>query len=129
MARPELCVLLAYAKRLVRDQLLPSSLPGRPLPGRRPRRCTSRARSSSGSARTWPAHPLRREIIATIVVNDVINSMGITFVARMAAETGRRADEICRAFLIAREVSQARKHWDDVEALDQRGADRCRRPS
>ena len=58
----------------------------RPVPGRRPGRRTSPARWSSGSARTWPRHPLRREIIATIVTNDVINSMGITFVA---ADGGR----------------------------------------
>ena len=43
--------------------------------------------------------------------------MGSTFVARMAAETGSSADEICRAFLIARDVTNARKHWDRVEAL------------
>ena len=39
-------------------------------------------------------HPLRREIIGTIITNDVINSMGITFVARMAAEIGATPDEI-----------------------------------
>ena len=43
-------------------------------------------------------HPLRRELIATIVTNDVINSMGMTFVPRMTAETGATADEVCRAF-------------------------------
>jgi glutamate dehydrogenase len=116
MARPELCVLLAYAKRLVRDQLLPSSLPDDPyldddlvmyFPGPVVERFGSHL----------VTHPLRREIIATIVVNDVINSMGSTFVARMAAETGSSADEICRAFLIARDVTNARKHWDRVEAL------------
>ena len=53
-------------------------------------------------------HPLRREIIATIVTNDVINSMGITFVPRMAAETGASPDEVARAFIAAREVSVAR---------------------
>jgi glutamate dehydrogenase len=116
MVRPELCVLLAYAKRLVRDQLLPSSLPDDPyldddlamyFPGPVVERFGSHLAT----------HPLRREIIATIVVNDVINSMGSTFVARMAAETGSSADEICRAFLIARDVTNARKHWDRVEAL------------
>ena len=30
MARPELCVLLAYAKRLLRDEILPSTLPDDP---------------------------------------------------------------------------------------------------
>jgi glutamate dehydrogenase len=116
MVRPELCVLLAYAKRLVRDQLLPSSLPDDPylnddlamyFPGPIVERFGSHL----------VTHPLRREIIATIVVNDVINSMGSTFVARMASETGSSADEICRAFLIARDVTNARKHWDRVEAL------------
>jgi len=116
MVRPELCVLLAYAKRLVRDQLLPSSLPDDPylnddlamyFPGPVVERFGSHL----------VTHPLRREIIATILVNDVINSMGSTFVARMAAETGSSADEICRAFLIARDVTNARKHWDRVEAL------------
>jgi glutamate dehydrogenase len=62
-------------------------------------------------------HPLRREIVGTIITNDVINSMGITFVARMATEIGATPDEISRAFLIAREVSQARSHWDHVERL------------
>ena len=65
-----------------------------------------------------PSHPLRREIIATIVTNDVINSMGITFVPRMAAETGATAEEVARAFLVARDVSAARDRWDAVERLD-----------
>src|SRR4029079_4853879 len=63
-------------------------------------------------------HPLRREMIATIVTNDVINSMGITFVPTMAAETGASPDEAPRAFIAAREVSVARERWDDIERLD-----------
>jgi glutamate dehydrogenase len=117
MARPELCVLLAYSKRLLREQLLPSTLPDDPyldadMAAYFPREVVDRFGSY------LPSHPLRREIVATIVTNDVINSMGITFVNRMAAETGATPDEISRAFLIAREVSSAREHWDDVEQLD-----------
>ena len=48
----------------------------------------------------------------------MINSMGITYVPRMAAETGAAADEVVKAFLVAREVSDARVRWDDVERLD-----------
>jgi glutamate dehydrogenase len=117
MERPELCVLLAYAKRLLREQILPSTLPDDPyldadMAAYFPRPVVERFGSY------LPVHPLRREMVATIVTNDVINSMGITFVNRMAAETGAAPDEICRAFLIAREVSRAREHWDDVERLD-----------
>jgi glutamate dehydrogenase len=117
MERPELCVLLAYAKRLLRERILPSSLPDDPyldsdMAAYFPRPVVERFGSS------LPTHPLRREMVATIVTNDVINSMGITFVNRMAAETGAEPDEIARAFLIAREVTRAREHWDDVERLD-----------
>jgi glutamate dehydrogenase len=117
MARPELCVLLAYAKRLLREQILPSTLPDDPylendLAAYFPGPVVERF------GRHLVGHPLRREIIGTIITNDVINSMGITFVARMAAEVGATPDEISRAFLIAREVSQARSHWDDVEGLE-----------
>ena len=116
MVRPELCVLLAYAKRLLRDQIQPSSLPDDPhleadLAAYFPQPVVDRFTPLLST------HPLRREIIATIVTNDVINSMGSTFVARMAAETGAGPDEICRAFLIAREVTDARAHWGRVEAL------------
>ena len=107
MAHPELCVLLAYAKRLLRDDILPSTLPDDPPPARRPLPPSSRARWSRSSATHLAEHALRREIIATIVTNDVINSMGITYVPRMAAETGAAPDEVVKAFLVAREVSDA----------------------
>ena len=122
MARPELCVLLAYAKRLLREHL-PVDAPRRPVPARRPAAYFPPpivARFGPPPAR----HPLRREIIATIVTNDVINSMGITFVPRMAAETGAAPDEVVKAFLVAREVSDARVRWDDVEAPRRSGARR-----
>ena len=95
--RPELGVLLAYSKRASTDQLLPSSL------ARRPRT------SSATFARYFPRpvverfgdllpeHPLRRELTATIVANEVVNSQGITFVSRFVAETGADAGGRVRA--------------------------------
>jgi glutamate dehydrogenase len=117
LVRPELCVLLAYAKRLLREQVLASSFPDDPY-------------LDASLAEYFPpavverfghlmaAHPLRREIVATIVTNDVINSMGITFVSRMVAETGAGAEEVAGAFIVARDVSNAREPWDAVEKLD-----------
>src|SRR5690348_13541777 len=117
MVRPELCVLLAYAKRYLRDLLLDSQLPDDPWLADVMREYFPPAvveRFGGALAR----HPLRRELIATIVTNDVVNSMGITFAPRMTAETGAPADEVCRAFIVAREVTRARDRWDDVERLD-----------
>ena len=63
-------------------------------------------------------HPLRRELIATMVTNDVVNSHGHHVRAADDRETGCTPDEVCRCFLAARDVSNARDHWDDVERLD-----------
>ena len=85
---------------------------------RPPWRSISRARSSSASASTSQRHPLRRELLVTMITNDVVNSMGMTFVQRMVAETGATAPDAARAFLVARDVSDARFRWDDIETLD-----------
>jgi glutamate dehydrogenase len=117
LARPELAVLLAYSKRLLREHVLASDLPDDPyldsaLAEYFPPAVVERFRG------LMSAHPLRREIVATIVTNDVINSMGITFVSRMVAETGATAAEVAAAFIVARDVSNAREPWDAVEKLD-----------
>jgi glutamate dehydrogenase len=62
-------------------------------------------------------HPLRRELIATIVSNDVVNSMGATFVSRIAARSGNTVAEIVKAYRVARDVSGALPRWEAVEAL------------
>ena len=90
MVRPELCVLLAYAKRLLRDQILDSGLPDDPYLQATLREyfpLTINERFGEYVA----DHPLRRELIATMITNDVVNSMGLTFVQTMAAQTGASA--------------------------------------
>ncbi|MGN6379272.1 MAG: NAD-glutamate dehydrogenase domain-containing protein, partial [Gaiellales bacterium] len=117
MARPELCVLLAYAKRHLRSQILASSLPDEPWLADVMREYFPPAMVER-FGHLLHQHPLRRELVATIITNDVVNSVGMTFVQRRVAETGADPDEVCRAFIVAREVSAARERWDEVEALD-----------
>ena len=62
-------------------------------------------------------HRLRREIVATFVTNDVVNSLGIAWVWQMMAETGAEAAEVVRSYWIAREVTGAVARWEEVEAL------------
>jgi glutamate dehydrogenase len=117
LTRPELAVLLAYAKRSISAALLASDLPDsqyleRDLERYFPGPIVERFRE------LLPDHPLRRELVATIVSNDVVNSQGVTFVSRLVAETGATADEVVRAYRIARDVADATARWDDVEALD-----------
>ncbi len=117
MARPELAVLLAYAKISVKTALLASTLPDddyleHDLAAYFPLGVVERFGALLAE------HPLRRELIATIVANDVVDSQGITFVSRAIAETGAEAADVARAFRIAREVTGADTRWAEIEALD-----------
>jgi glutamate dehydrogenase len=116
MARPELAVLLAYAKQSLANAIVSSSLPD------------SGYLEQDARAYFPPPvverfgdlirdHPLRRELVATLVANDVVNSQGITFVSRLAAETGAEAADVVRAYRIARDVTGAVERWESIEAL------------
>ena len=66
---------------------------------------TSRPPSSSAWATCWPSIPLRRELVATIVSNHVVNALGPTFVSRLVAEQGAEPADVVRAL-----PHRARRH-------------------
>ena len=63
-------------------------------------------------------HPLRREIITTSVVNEMVNTSGTTFLFRLIEETGASVPDLTRAWLVAREVFDMPAFWYQVEALE-----------
>ena len=63
-------------------------------------------------------HPLHREIVTTMVVNDMVNTGGTTFLFRMNEETGASVPDISAAWLVARDVYGMRGFWAQVERLD-----------
>jgi glutamate dehydrogenase len=110
-------VLLAYTKIVLADELLATDLPDDPFlrtdlysyfPEKM--RQTYRARMES--------HPLRREIIVTSVVNDLVNGAGITFFHRLSQETSASADELVRANFVAREIFGSRALIDEIDSFD-----------
>jgi glutamate dehydrogenase len=114
---PEFAVLLAQAKISAVQEVLHSSLPDDPsmktvltsyFP--EPLRTTYAAEMD--------VHPLRREIVTTMVVNDMVNRSGTTFLFRMNEETGASVADISGAWLVAREVFDMPRFWAHVEALD-----------
>jgi glutamate dehydrogenase len=64
------------------------------------------------------AHPLRREVVATIVANDLVNRAGLSFISDLEARTGRGAADIARAYRIVREAFSLPPLWAAIEALD-----------
>jgi glutamate dehydrogenase len=117
MARPELCILLAYAKRSLEEAIRESPLPDDPYLDRDLRRYFP-ARVVERFGHLLARHPLRRHLASTIIANEVVNDLGITWASRLALETGAEAAEVARAFYIARDVTGAADRWRDVEALD-----------
>ena len=63
-------------------------------------------------------HRLRRDIVTNVVVNDLVNRMGIVFVSDLQARTGRSVVDIVRAYRIVRAVFDLDAIWRGVEALD-----------
>jgi glutamate dehydrogenase len=63
-------------------------------------------------------HRLKREIIATVVTNSMVNRMDATFVLRMQEDTGQSPAAIAKAYSAVREILDARSVWADIEALD-----------
>jgi glutamate dehydrogenase len=122
LTSPERAVLLAYSKMWLFDTLLASDLPDDPWVG------TALARYFPAALRQrhaalLPRHPLRREIVATHVLNSMVNRVGSTFVHRLMEATGSTAAQVVRAYLLARESFGLVPLWIEIEALDNRVAD------
>ena len=114
---PELSVLIAYVKIRLFQRLLASTLPGEPFVVNELRAYFPSALRERYSG-LMPAHRLAREIVGTVVANEMVNRCGITFAFRLGEETGADDVDIARAYLIAREVFGMRRTWEAIEALD-----------
>ena len=135
LVAPELASLMAHCKIALYQELLDSDLPDDPylirdleryFPAPLGTGSASADRAPAGTAgaeRYAPQireHRLRRELIATIVSNQIVDRAGMTFAFRLGEETGIGAPQLARAFAVAREVFQMRDFWDAVEDLDNR---------
>jgi len=117
LTSPELSVLLAYVKIALKDEIAASDLPDADwfrdlLASYFP--TAPRERYRDEMAR----HPLRRGIVTDLLVNDMVNRGGTTYVFRAVEETGVLPVDAARAFLVATEVFGLRDFWAAVEALD-----------
>jgi glutamate dehydrogenase len=117
LTRPELSVLLSYAKLVAFQQLLDSDVPEDPYLSKELVRYFPQPLQKK-YAKAMEQHRLKREIIATAVTNSTINRMGATFLLRMTEDTGRNTGEVAKAFTITRETLDARDLWAQIDALD-----------
>ncbi|HEU4664209.1 MAG TPA: NAD-glutamate dehydrogenase domain-containing protein [Dokdonella sp.] len=119
LTRPELSVLLSYSKIKLYQQLLDSDVPEDPFLSKELVRYFPEP-LREGYAAHMQRHRLKREIIATVVTNSMVNRMDATFVLRMQEDTGQSPASIAKAYSAVREIVDARGIWADIEALDGR---------
>ncbi len=117
LTRPELAVTLAYAKLTLYSDLLASSVPDDPYLARELKRYFPPA-----LAERFPdaieQHRLRREIIATMLANSIVNRGGPSFVGRVADEADAEPAAIARAFAVVRDAFQMTALNGEIDALD-----------
>ena len=119
LTRPELAVLLAYAKINLTEQLRRSDVVAQPAFGPVLEGYFPGAASTRFAAQAHE-HRLRQELVATVVAGEVCNRMGITWATRTAADLGVDPAAVAAAFWIAQAVVGAQELWGEVEALDAR---------
>src|SRR6266851_3020934 len=117
--RPELAVLLAYAKLTLYDDLLASGVPDDPYLARElsqyfPREVRDKFPDSV------EFHRLRREIISTNLANAVINRGGPACVVRLTDETDADVPTIAMAFVAVDESYGLHRLNDAIDAIDNR---------
>lgn len=119
LTRPELAVLLAYAKIALFDDLLEGPVPDDPhLAGELDSYFPNPLVERFGD--TFATHRLRREIIATMLANSMIDQGGPTLVTRMVEQTGASVATIAAAFSAVFNAFRMPGLVAGVDALDNR---------
>jgi len=117
LTRPELSVLVSYAKMVLKESLVTDEITENPyyrqlLVKSFPRPLREKFNDAMNN------HPLRKEIIATKLANNIVNDMGLNFMVRMNEETGANEAEIALCYSIASEIFQMRDTWLSISDLD-----------
>ncbi|HET6502839.1 MAG TPA: NAD-glutamate dehydrogenase [Amycolatopsis sp.] len=117
LTSPELATLLAHVKLDLKDELLASGLPdaevfAQRLPEYFPEPLRRRFADKIGE------HPLRRQIVTTLLVNEVVDGAGVSYAFRLAEEMNATATDAVRAYTVVTRVFDLGSLWSEIDALD-----------
>ena len=115
LTSPELATLMAHVKLALKDEVLATDLPDQEV-------------FAAGLPRYFPAqlgdnfvdqirnHQLRREIITTVLVNNVVNAGGITYAYRVTEDAGVGYVDAVRAYAAADAIFGIEAIWRAIRA-------------
>ncbi|MFD0203173.1 MULTISPECIES: NAD-glutamate dehydrogenase [Saccharothrix] len=117
LTSPELATLLAHVKLALKEEVLASDLPtidvlARRLPDYFPSELRERFADAIGS------HPLSREIITTVLVNEVVDGGGVSYAFRLTEEISASATDAVRAYTVVTAIYDLPSIWQQIRALD-----------
>ena len=115
LTRPELSVLLAYAKIHIKQTLVDTDIDQDPVIHREIFGAVPDALSERHES-VILEHPLRKQIIASQVANSIVDHMGITFVVHLLEFVGGSMEEMVRAYYGFVEAFGVREWFDAIEA-------------
>ena len=117
MSRPEISVLIAYAKNILKQRLIKTSI-------------SSESYMEHYLVKSFPTilrkkfrsyilgHRLRDHIIVTQLSNQVVSDMGVTFVYQLQYETALPLESVIKAYIVAREVLQVESLFNEINNHD-----------
>ena len=117
--RPELAVMVSYAKNDLKQRLYDSGVAKDPALD-----SYSHIPFAQVIRESWPEnisqHRLRDEIVCNELANDIVNRMGFTFCFRLAEAVGATPDQVARTYHLVSQVFSLDHWWQQIEELDYR---------
>jgi glutamate dehydrogenase len=110
LTSPELATLLAHTKLDLTAQVLATDLPdAAAFSARLPEYFPHEVRERFGAA--VREHPLRREIVTTLLVNEMVDGAGMTYAFRLGEELSAASTDAMRAYAVTTAVYELPALW------------------
>ncbi len=120
LTSPELATLMAHVKLALKDGLLASELPDQEVfAARLPEYFPRQLRERFGpEIRT---HQLRREIVTTMLVNDLVDTSGISYAYRITEDVGVGPLDAVRSYVATDAIFRVGEVWHQIRAAGAAG--------
>jgi glutamate dehydrogenase len=113
LTSPELATLMAHVKLGLKDELLDTDLPDQEVfAARLPKYFPSVLRERFGPE--IRSHQLRREIVTTMLVNDLVDTSGITYAFRITEDVGVSPVDAVRTYVATDAIFGVGEIWRQI---------------
>ncbi|PXX05969.1 NAD-glutamate dehydrogenase [Mycolicibacterium moriokaense] len=117
LTSPELATMMAHVKLNLKHELLASDLPDQEVfASRLPWYFPSNLRDEFASEIRH--HQLRREIVTTMLVNDLVDTSGISYAYRISEDVGVGPVDAVRSYVATNAIFRIGEVWRQIRAAD-----------